>query len=181
MDSWRQAGTAKLSGQLNCSEHSSRIPSPPATHGKCDKMNFRFALRSNVYQRYPSKNELISSFLIAVTKRVNSCCVIDCFVNSLRKVCWRTLLCGVVLQSCESSGWKKKKKKRNSFLTLPLLLLHSYHHLLLTSRVNRAYIPLAALSWDVSSSTSSYLMFYFCTILLNSHTLVFFFTSTASS
>lgn len=73
----------------------------------------------------------------------------------------------------------KRKKKRNSFLTHLLLLLHSYQHLLVTSQVSqaRAYIPSAALSrarGDVSSSTSSYLLHYFTTVLRNSHTLLLF-------
>lgn len=86
----------------------------------------------------------------------NCCCALDCFVNSLCKVCWRTLLCGVGAAEL----WILRLKRRNSFLTHPLLLLHAHHHLLLTSWVSqtRAYIPLAALSWDVSSSDSSYLM-----------------------
>lgn len=66
------------------------------------------------------------------------------------------------------------RKLKKIFLTLPLLLQHSHHHSLLTSRVNRAYIPLAALSWDAHSSTPSYLMLYFCTILPNSQTFGFF-------
>lgn len=68
--------------------------------------------------------------------------------------------------------------KRNRFLTLPHLLLHSYHHLLLTSQVNqaRAYIPSAAVSGDVSSST----LLLPHVLLLNSltkqpHTVVFLF------
>lgn len=86
----------------------------------------------------------------------NCCCALDCFVNSLCKVCWRTSLSGVGAAEL----WILRLKRKNSFLTHPLLLLHSHHHLLLTSWVSqtRAYIPLAALSWDVSSSDSSYLM-----------------------
>lgn len=78
--------------------------------------DFRFALRSNIYQLLSSETNLLQDFLSAVTKQVNSCGVIEHFVNSLCKVCWRTAqwwCCRAVNPQAE--------KKRNRFLTLPLL------------------------------------------------------------